>query len=197
MRVQRVTNYNNNNNKTNFGELKGIVCHGLFSKSNPKHALAINEVLTSDAFKKFGEMYDYIAHFKHSQYFDYAYYDLVLAPAEECSFSKSTTTSSDGFLRNLFGRKQDEIATPIKEEETIQISNLPLKFTVCNASDTFNFKAYDAFMKKLKSENLDSLNYSLKYAIEGAEREQKKAQELENASKQAFENIEKSGIAIY
>ena len=54
MYISAIDNTNRNYN-TNFGNLRGIVCYGTFSKSNPKHAIAINEVLTSGAFKKFGE----------------------------------------------------------------------------------------------------------------------------------------------
>lgn len=202
MYISAIDNTNRNYN-ISFGNLRGIVRHGQFSKSNPKHALAINEVLTSGAFKKFGEMYDYIAHFKHSDYAELGvhlnYYELKLTPVTK-SFvvnSNSPQKSSGGFLKRLFGKKQDEVATPIAEEKIPQIPNLPLEFIVCNSFKEGDYEAYDKFMGRLKLVDLDDLKGSLRFAIKESKKEQKEAQKLNDTYQQAYKNINDSEIPVF
>ena len=197
MQVQAINNTNRNYN-TSFGDMRGIVCDGKFSKYNPKHALAINEVLNSKAFKEFGKLYDYIAHFQLNSYLDCsAYYSLKLTPIEESPVKHSNNKSLSGFLKRLFGKKKNEVEAPIAEEKTPQIPNLPLEFLACNSYGDWDYESYNHFMTRLKTTDLDDLKGSLRFAIKESKKEQKEAQKLNDTYQQAYKNINDSEIPVF
>ena len=180
MQVQGVNGINNN---PNFGDLKGILCHGSFSKQNPRHALAINEVLASDVFKKFGEKYDYIAHFKRRftpSFYDGIYYELSLAPVKEMTFIDK--------IKNLFNRSTEQ---KVKEEDGCakKLQKLPIKFTVATSYLNLDSEACSFFIKCVERTSLSDLESKLEKSLPKSYKEKA-------AAKQAFENIENSEIPI-
>ncbi len=183
---------NNINNNPKFGALKGLRYVGEFNPStNLKHAKIVKAVLDSKAIKQFGEKYNFLARLKRSngyepitmtRFYDGYYYSLELipAPVERPQASKLT------LWERIFGKKKNNAEAKAPVEETPKeekIKNLPVEILITNVIEKYNSDAINKFIQQIKSETLDSIEYSLQYYIyeQNKERQEKENQRQEHS----------------
>ena len=185
------------NNTSNFGHCKGIQCLGQFSKNNPDHIIAINEFLSSNAIKQFGEKYDFIANFKYVPRktfsdWDCCMYAIDLIPVK----NHSTNNLLSRLLNNIFHKTQNTVET---KEKVPEIPNLPTDIRIVTAMNYYKTDAYEEFINKLKglsSRLFFDLNSLLEKKLEKNKLELKQAQEKMTKANEALKNIEASNIPI-
>lgn len=137
------------NNNPNFGNLKGIKYTKGFNNKDAKCAQILKEFTNSEAIKKFGEKYNFIAELEYNQLLPekllYSTYNIYLKPVD-----KRTTFIEK--IKNLFRR--------IKNGH--KIVNLPAEFRVWNSSNTF----FNYNLEKLQNLKLTDIENSMKNKIE-------------------------------
>lgn len=191
MQIQRVQN-NNNYNNPKFGALKGLRYVGKFSPSIIcEHAEIVDAVLNSKAIMQFGEKYNFLARLKHSHGYDpitmtssfghYYSLELIPAPVERPQEPRLT------LWERIFGKKKNDTEAKVPVEETPKeeekIENLPIAFLVANVMEDYDSDAIKKFIQRIKSETLDSIEYSLQYYInkQNKERQEKENKRLEHS----------------
>ncbi len=181
---------NNINNNPKFGALKGLRYVGEFNPStNYEHAKIVDAVINSNAIKQFGEKYNFLARLKRSngyepitmtRFFGY-YYSLELIPAPVERHQEPRLT----LWERIFGKKKNDTEAKAPVEETPKeekIENLPVEILITNVIEKYNSDAINKFIQQIKSETLDSIEYSLQYYIyeQNKELQKKENQRLEH-----------------
>ncbi len=184
---------NNINNNPKFGALKGLRYAGEFNPStNYEHAKIVDVVINSKAIKQFGEKYNFLAKLEYTylyepitmtHYSNPNYYSLELIPAPVEQPQEPRLT----LWERIFGKKKNnaEEKPPIEEtpKEEEKIENLPTEILITNVMEEYNSDAIKKFIQRIKSETLDSIEYSLQYYIyeQNKERQEKENQRQEHS----------------
>lgn len=194
MQVQRVNSgvTGINHNSVNFRSCKGIICSGDFKpKEIGKHAIAINEFINSPEFKAFGEKYNFIAHFDAtlSSSLLYKFYYLHLEPvSDELKNTEKALAKAE--------TSRQGIDKQIADASETQLTNLPIKFTPCRISDSYEPAAYKNFMKQIKNMEASYLFHILDSTHKMNNEKLTEEQNIQSEAEAALENIENSGIPI-
>lgn len=147
-----------NNSNQSFGNCKAIYCRNAFSKSNPRHAEILKEFKNSEAFKKFGEKYDYVAEFYYKSEKTGKPSPYTFGLLDEYKHSYSLV------LRPVLFRNP----LTLMRNRLKGISNLPIKFDITPFSKTTEHVATSSFHSLLKAMTLEEINKYMQYEIDHA-----------------------------